>query len=159
MKNKKTKNKGFTAIELIIAIFIIALLSAIIIPNLAKFHNGRVLQNTNEDIISLLNEARNDTISSKDSNIYGIHFQTDRAILFTGASYNVSSSNKEIDFDSAVAIPASGGINLNGEISDVVFDRITGETAGYGTIIIRLTSDATQQKTISISKIGIISSN
>jgi prepilin-type N-terminal cleavage/methylation domain-containing protein len=157
---KNIKNKGISLIEILIAVSIIAIISAIAVPNLSKFHNQQALQNTTEDVVSLLNEARNNTISSKNSNTYGVHLETDRAILFTGTTFNSNdSSNVPVIFDTATIIPATGGISLNGGGSDIVFNRITGDTANYGTIIIELISDNTQQKIINISKIGIIDSN
>jgi prepilin-type N-terminal cleavage/methylation domain-containing protein len=169
---EKTKNKacpqylqhsfcrrGITLIEIIIVISIIGIISAITVPNLSNFHRQQELKNTTEDIFSLLNEARNNTISSKNSTTYGVHFLSDKAILFTGTTYNDSTENKQIDFDSAVRIPDVGGINLNGGGDDVVFARITGDTENYGTIIIQLVSDITVQKTININKIGIIGVN
>jgi prepilin-type N-terminal cleavage/methylation domain-containing protein len=160
MKKKNTKNKGFTLIEMLVVVFIIALLMAVIVPGLSRFHNQQVLQNTTEDVVTLLNEARNNTISSKNSNTYGIHLETDRAILFTGTTFNSNDpSNVPVIFDTAAIIPATGGISLSGGGSNIIFNRITGETANYGTIIIRMASNATQQKSISISQIGVIGSN
>lgn len=156
---RNIKNKGISLIEILIIVSIIAIISAIVVPNLSKFRNQQVLQNTTEDIVSLLNEARNSTISSKNSNTYGVHFQSDKAILFTGTSFSISPSNKQIDIDSSVIIPVTGGINLNGGGDDVVFTRISGDTTNNGTIIIQLVNDVTQQKVINISKIGVIGSN
>lgn len=152
-------NRGISLIEILVVVSILAIIVAIVVPNFSKFHNQQALRNTTEDVISLLNEARNNTISSKDSNTYGIHFETGKATLFTGTAYTVSASNKQIIFDKAVSIPTSGGIILNGGGSDVIFNRLTGETTKYGTVIIRLISDASSQKTINISKLGVIGSN
>ncbi|MFA5773588.1 MAG: prepilin-type N-terminal cleavage/methylation domain-containing protein [Candidatus Paceibacterota bacterium] len=156
---KIKRNKGISIIEILIVISIIVIISAIAIPNFSKFHNQQALRNTTEDVISLLNEARNSTISSKNSNTYGVHFQSDKVILFAGSSFNDSPSNKQINLDSSVIIPATGGINLNGGGSDIIFARITGDTTNNGTIVIQLVSDTTQQKIITISKIGVIGSN
>lgn len=157
---KNIKNKGISLIEILIAVSIIAIISAIVVPNLSKFHNQQALQNTTEDVVSLLNEARNNTISSKNSNTYGVHLVTDRAILFTGTTFNSNdSSNVPVIFDTTAIIPATGGISLNGGGSDIVFERITGDTSNSGTIIIELISDNTQQKIININKIGVVGSN
>ena len=72
---------------------------------------------------------------------------------------NNDATNNVITLDSNITIPASGGINLNGAGSDVIFTRLTGDTTAYGTIIVRLASDATSQKTITINQTGSISSN
>jgi len=156
---KIKKNKGISLIEILIVVGLIAIISAIAGLNLSQFHNQQVLRNTTEDVISLLNEARNDTISSKNSNTYGVHLETNKITLFAGASFTSNPSNKQINLDSAVIIPSSGGINLNEGGSDIVFDRITGETTKYGTIIIQLVNNATLQKVINISNLGVIGSN
>jgi Tfp pilus assembly protein FimT len=156
---KNIKNKGISIVETLIVICIISVVVAIIIPNLSEFRNQQVLKNTTEDVVSLINEARNNTISSKNSNTYGVHFQSDRAILFSGLSFVPSVDNKQIDFDSAVLIPGTGGINLTGGGSDIIFNRITGDTVNNGTIVIQLTSDSSRQKIINVSILGIISTN
>lgn len=154
------ENKGITILEILMIIAIIVILIAVIVPNLANFRNERTLNNTTSDIISLLNEARNNTISSYNSNSYSVHFESSRVVYFTGSVFdNNDSTNESVNLDSSVTIPASGGINLNGGGSDVNFARLTGDTNNYGTIIVRLTSDATKQKIITISKTGSISSN
>jgi len=161
MKNnfkKLIKSKGISLIEIIIVIGIISIISAIIIPNLSSFRNQQAMVNTREDIISLLNEARNSTISSKNSTTYGVHFMTNTATLFEGTVFVDSVNNKEIVFNPSVLIPTTGGINLGGG-NDVVFKRITGNTLNSGTIVLQLSSDASNQKVISISPVGVITSN
>ncbi len=157
---KILKNKGMSVLELLMAIAILAIVVSFIILNLSKFRSEQALQNTTSDIISLVNEARTKTISSVNSTTYGVHFEASRAVLFAGSSFTEpNSNNKQVDINSAVSIPVSGGINLNGGGSDVIFTRISGDTTNYGTIIVRLVSDATRQKTITINKTGIVSSN
>lgn len=156
---KRIFNKGISLIEIIIIISIISIIVAITIPNLSSFRNQREIINTKEDIIALLNEARNSTISSKNSTNYGVHIQTDRAILFPGDVFVDNTNNKQIDFSSVVNVPSTGGINLYGGGDDVVFERLTGNTENHGTIVIQLTSNSSVQKTINISSLGIISSD
>ncbi len=157
---KIQKNKGINLIEILIVISIIGVLSSVVILNLSKFRAEQSLQNTDVDIVSLLNEARTNTISSQNSTTYGVHFESNRIVLFMGATFTEpNATNKQINLDSSVSIPASGGISLNGGGSDVIFTRISGDTTNYGTIIVRLVSDVTRQKTITINKTGIVSSN
>ncbi len=153
-------NKGVTVLEILVVITIIAIITAVVLPSLSKFRKEQTLNNSTSDIISLLNKARNDTISSLNSTSYGVHFETSRAVYFVGSVFDTNAStNSVVLIDGSASIPASGGISLNGGGSDVLFTRLTGQTTNYGTIIIRLTSDATRQKTITISKTGAISSN
>ncbi len=160
MYMKTIKNKGISIMEILMVISIIGIMTIVVVPNLSKFRNEQNLNNATQDVISLLNKARSNTISSLNSINYSVHFESSRVVYFVGSVFNNGdATNYSIDFDSSVNIPAIGGISLNGGGSDVIFARISGETANYGTIIIRLTSDVTRQKTITISKTGSVSSN
>jgi prepilin-type N-terminal cleavage/methylation domain-containing protein len=159
MKNL-IKNKAFTMFELLIVISIISLIVAILLPSLSIFRDSQTLKNTTEDIVTLLNQARSQTLASQNSHYYSVHFEAGRAVLFTdGVFSEPNSSNVEITFDNKVSIPAIGGINLNGGVSDVNFTRLTGDTVDYGTIVVQLNSNNTKTKTITIRKTGIVSSN
>lgn len=150
------KNKGISLLEILLVLGIIVLLVIVIVPNLSRFHKQQVLKNTTEDVISLINEARNNTISSLNSSSYGIRFFEDKVEMFAGLTY--TSPIKEIQFDDAVLIP-NNGINLSGGGDDIVFERITGNTNQYGTILIQLESDSERQNIISVNKLGIVSIN
>ena len=153
------KNKGISIIEILVVISLIILIASIVIPNLSEFKKQQALKNTTEDIVSLLNEARNSTISSKNSTTYGVHFEEDSATLFPGVSFADNVNNKQIDFDTSTIISTDDGINLEGGGDDIVFERLTGNVANYGTIIVQLASDTTKTKTISVSSIGVVSVN
>lgn len=151
------KNKGITLLEIMVVIAIIAIIALITVPNLSKFKRQQALKNTTEDIVSLLNEAKNSTISSKNSSVYGVHLDENQAVFFLGESYTNTPSKKEINFDSLVKISKDDGLNLNSGGDDIIFDRLTGNTSNYGTIRLELTGDSTQTKTITVSSIGTIS--
>lgn len=159
IKNKK----GITLIEIIIIIAIISIISSIVLFNLSLFRNEQALKNTTVDIVSILNKARENTLSSLNSINYSVHFETDRVVLFTGSIYSPSLSTNEVTiFSSSVIIPATGGINISGGGSNITFKRLTGEVINGtidSSIVIQLTSDGTKQKTITINKTGVISSN
>lgn len=150
------KNKGISLLEILLVLGIIVLLVLVIVPNLSKFHKQQVLKNTTEDVISLINEARNNTISSLNSSNYGIRFYENKVEMFAGITY--ISPIKEIQFDNVVLIP-NDGINLSGGGDDIMFERITGNTNQYGTILIQLESDSERQNTITVNKLGIVSTN
>ncbi len=159
MKNNNYK-KGIGAIEILISIAILSIVTAVVLPSLSSFKNHQVLVNTAEDIISLLNKARTETLASKNSNYYSVHFETNRAVLFTGGVFNNGDSNNYVvNFDSAVSIPSTGGINLSGGGADVIFTRLSGDTNQNGNIVIQLNSDNNQKKIITIKKTGVSSSN
>lgn len=152
------KNKGISLIEILGVISIMTIISAIVIINLSSFKRDQVLKNTAIDIVSMLNKAKQNTLSSINSNNYGVHFETNKITLFIAPTYTQgTSTNEVINFSGIVQIPTFGGINVGGG-NDVIFERLTGETIG-GTIVIQETSNTSKRKTITIGKSGIISSN
>lgn len=159
---KINKNKGFTLIELLIVLVVVVIISSIVVVSLSKFRNEQALKNTTIDIVSLLNKARQNTLSSINSTNYSVHFETNKVVLFTGSIYSsLEPTNEEVIFSSNVNIPASG-INIGGGGADISFERLTGEVVNgtnSSTIVVSLVGDSTKQKTITISKIGVISSN
>lgn len=160
---KINKNKGFTLIELLIVFVVIAIISSIVVLSLSKFRNEQALKNTTIDIVSLLNKARQNTLSSVNSMNYSVHFEEDKTVLFIGNTYvEGDPTNEEILFTSVVNIPTTGGINISGGGNEINFERLTGEVTNgtnSSTIVVQQVSDSTKQKTITINKIGVISSN
>jgi prepilin-type N-terminal cleavage/methylation domain-containing protein len=162
MKKEKQKQhisfsqSGFTFIEILISIAILAIIATAIIGPFASFRNAQAIKNTSGSVVALLNQARVKTLSSENLLQYGVHLQSDRAILFSGTSYNAGVSISEVVVsDSKVAI---SDIALAGG-DDVVFDRLTGATDNYGTLVVTLTDTSEGQKTITIAKTGVVSSN
>lgn len=154
MKN----DRGFTFIELLIIISIIGLISLVTIPSLSKFKTEQALKNTTENVITLLNKAQSDSLSSINSNNYGVHFGSNYMVYFIGNTFsNTDPNNKRSNFEPGVSIPLINGINLNGGGSDVIFPRLTGNVIGYGTIVLQLTNKSSHQKIIKITKVGSVS--
>lgn len=146
--------KGFTIIEIVIVIAIIVVVSALIIDSFPRLNASQALSKDTAGLIAVLNQARTETLSSRNDSTYGVHVSTNQLTLFMGSSYVVGDSNNvDIPFNSQVMV---GSYSLQGGGSDIVFNRLTGETSQYGSITLRLVSDATQTKTVNISATGII---
>lgn len=155
---KKIKNKGFTLMEVLIVIGVIALLGAIIFPSLSRFRNEQSLQNTSVNIVNYLNLARSNSLSSLDGINYGIHFDSDDMVYFVGDTYDGNAlTNQIIPFSTGVILDMTNGLNLNNGSSNVIFPRLRGEVSGYGTITIELSSDPSNKKSIKVDKLGSIS--
>ena len=158
MYKQKIENiNGFTLFEVILVIAIIGIISSITFLSFSNFHSGQALPNTVDEVTALFDEARSSTLAGKGGIQYGVHLQSDRAILFAGTTYSsTSTSNKIILTDSLITIAST---TLQGGGSDVLFNRLTGETGQYGTFIVKNTSTSVGQKTVTISKTGSVSSN
>ncbi len=147
--------KGFTLFEIIIGVAIIGVIAAVVAYPLSNFRRAQALRGGVEDLAAFIQESRSLTLSSRDSLQYGVHLETDRAVLFSGASYNAAAaSNRTMYYPAGITASWS----LAGSGANVIFNRLTGETDHYGTITLSLSSP-TVTKTITISKLGSVDSN
>ena len=156
MNFNQLKN-GFTAIEMLLVISILGGLFLLIEPQFSKIKELQVVKNTTGEIISSLNKARSDTLASLNSSAYGVHFQSNQVVIFTGSSYSSSAStNKIVTVSSPVRISGVvfGGVSASS--GDVYFNRLTGTPSITGTITIASTN---YSKIITLSATGIASSN
>jgi prepilin-type N-terminal cleavage/methylation domain-containing protein len=154
--NNNMKKQGFSLIEFIIVIAIIGILVAIVVPSLSSFRNNQLLRGTTEELSGFIQEARSMTLSSHDSLQYGIHFEEDEAVRFSGTSYSAGAVDNEV-----FSIPQGmtiSDISLFGAGDDVLFERLTGQTDEYGTITLTLTATSAE-RIITISALGIVDSN
>lgn len=155
-KIMKNKINGFSIIEIVLVLGISLLLIAVVVLPLVKNRQGRLLLQSTDDIVSVLNKARSNTLSSIGSEQYGVKIENDKAVLFTGATYSQGSASNKITYLQNGVEIESAMIVLNGSATSVVFDRLTGGTDNYGTITLRLKSDTSKTKTITIEKTGTV---
>ena len=135
----KSRNKinnqdlgGFTLAEILVVVAALAFINAITSSAFYFFYRGTLLNEAVRQTFSLLQEARSNTLSSKDFSQYGVHFEEQKVVLFKGAIFTEpNSNNKEVKISSPVEIY---NISLNGGGSNVVFQKLTGKTNEYGTI-------------------------
>ncbi|MBA3733347.1 prepilin-type N-terminal cleavage/methylation domain-containing protein [Patescibacteria group bacterium] len=154
MINKKLK-KGFSIIELLMSLAIIGLLTTIILTSFVSFRKNQSLSKDTETIVETLRQARNQTLSSKNSSNYGVHIESSKIVLFTGSTYVVNTaSNQEFILNSTDNILS---ITLAGGGSEVVFNRLTGETSQNGTVVVS-SAGISKTKTVTIYKTGVIES-
>jgi prepilin-type N-terminal cleavage/methylation domain-containing protein len=153
---KMSKNKtfsGFTLIEILVVIAFIALLSTITFQSFRALNDKEALDKDAHGILSLMLEARSLTLSSKNANQYGVHFESDKAVIFTGGVYDANASdNVVMDLNHGVRIT---DIDLQGGGNEVIFTRLTGNTSQYGTTTISLLADSSKTKSIVIFQSGL----
>lgn len=148
--------KGFTFLELLIVIAIIAIISAIIVGAFSMIKNNQALEKDVSAIIAYLDDAKSKTLASKDSDQYGVHFTPSTISLFKGAAYNVSDpGNLTYQLDDTVTL---NPITIAGGGSDVIFTRLTGGTPHSGTITASSTRTL-RTKTITIYATGGVQTN
>ncbi len=148
----KIQDSGFTLIELLVSVAVLAVLSASIFLGYSSASKNAELKTAAFQAVDVLNLARSRTIASLATSSYGVHFEQSQYVLFKGIVYDAGDANNIFYPLSTVVEFAS--IALTGGGSEVFFDRLTGKTAQNGSIIVRLASDITKSKTITILSSG-----
>lgn len=147
--------RGVTAMELLISLAILAMISGIVVSFFSGFRESKVLDTGVEDVVSLLNEARLDTLSSKSDLQYGVHFESGRMVLFRGTVFSEPNvDNVEVVLNSVLEI---SNIALTGGGANVLFDRLTGKTSQYGAVTLRVKNAPSRSVLITIEPTGVAS--
>ena len=122
---------GFSLIELILVIALLGTILTIATVNLFKPVQSAKIDSVSTDVVAILREAQNkaintDTQGGATASDYGVHFETNKYILFKGASFNAADPNNFV-------VDAPQGIKFTANLpsSNVVFQRISGEVASF----------------------------
>ncbi|HBV01545.1 MAG TPA: hypothetical protein DEF00_04135 [Candidatus Taylorbacteria bacterium] len=149
--------KGFTLLEILLALGIAAVVTVISVTSLSNFNKGKALGIETEKVFSLLTKARSLTLAAKDGLSYGVHFEERKAVLFSGVSYSANASTNQIQLlNDEVKIST---IALTGGGAEVLFKKLSGATDQNGTITLALVRDASKTKIITVAGTGIAFSN
>lgn len=150
--NKNRTSRAFTLIEVLFAVAILAIISAMGISALREFGRSHALTAATEAVTAGLTEARAKTLASEGGQRFGVHFEESGAILFTESYVVGAPTNRSIlSSENRVRIT---NINLAGG-GDAVFEKISGETTNFGTItLVYGTTNASS--TIEIEQTGNI---
>ncbi len=150
------ERKGFTLIETLAVLFILAILSTIVFYSFSNFESGQILGKETNSVLSYLERARSESLSSLNSSPYGIYFNATSTTIFMGASYSAGSSPNEVyTLNPSVTISS---ISLTGGVQQLYFNQVTGIPSATGTITLSL-SEATSTKTVTIYETGLFQSN
>ncbi len=150
----KNNQSGLTLAEIVIIIAIISILIGVVTLPLIKFRQRQALQNSTNAVVAVLNDARTKTLAGLDNTTYSVQIQSDKIILFTGTTYSSGSATNE---SYTIEEPVYLNWSLNGAVSKVSFNRLTGATSEYGTITLILPDGTT--RIITISSSGSITRN
>jgi len=107
-----------------------------------------------QKIVTILKIAQTKTLASENASQYGIHFENNQYILFSGDAYQIDApDNTTYSLPSRLEI---NDISLAGEGSDVIFQRINGQTDQDGIISLRMINEPTELEIINIHSSGQI---
>ena len=144
--------KGFSIIEVGISVSILALLSAGVRGAFSIFRDTRELDRASSDVLNFVREARSRTLASENDSQFGVHFESDRAVLFRGAAYVEGAADNEI----YLLPPRVEVYSITIQGNNVVFERLTGNASVSGTVAFRLKSAPSKISTLFIQSTGLI---
>jgi len=150
LRNKK----GFTLVELLVAIAIMVLMISIGVVTFVSSKNASNLNSYTDGIISSLEQARGNALSGKGGSSYGIKFTTNTLThtLFTGSTYSSSATTNVV---TQIGTGYTLTTNLTGSSNTIVFSRLTGVPSATGTITL-LQQATSKSKIITIGTQGNI---
>ena len=158
MQNSKLKiqnlGEGFTLIEVLIVIGVMALLVGLSSLSLVSFGKGSELDSARTSVVQALRESQSNSLANLGNNPWGVHFEANKVVIFqdTGSGYNPGDSvnNRTKVMPKGVTISWS----LTGGTDYLMFDKGLGTTLNNGTVTI--TSTANTTATVTINKEGMI---
>ena len=133
------KNDGFTLVELLVTMAIVAILAAVSFSNYAGFKNKQSIEAEVPKLTAVVREAMELSKSQADGDQWGVHFanptgtSNDFYEIWKGSSYASSSVTKKINLSANVGFtnPADGATK------DVIFAKATGLPAASATVVIQ----------------------
>ncbi len=151
--NLKNNRKGFTLIELLIVLGIVAIIFSLVIGFLNNFKDKESIDKNINLVAEVLRQAKHDTINSKDSSQYGVHFDSDKIVVFVGPTYSsLNPTNQTYPLDPNIVVYST---SISGGGSDIIFNKLSGSTDNNGDVTLK-SLIASTTKTITIYKTGLI---
>ena len=160
MRDKRFPSRatGFSLIQLVLSLSILALLTAVVISSLPNTSRAKEVERVTEVIVSMLGEARSRTLASVGDTQYGVCVTTTspyKAVLFSGGGHDcISTANivNEATF-SRVTLTVSSMLTTDKQI---VFQRGDGNVRITGTITIQDPVTTTLKRIITIDSSGSV---
>ena len=149
---KRYFQRGITIQEILLVVAIFIVILSMALPAFRDSRDRQLLKSVTLEVYSVVTEARSQSLASLDSSEYGVHFESDKVVIFKGQSYSSSNlDNEDTEIPSSASISV---IDLTGGATDVYFDRLSGAPSVIGTVTIAV---ATFTRTLTISATGIVS--
>src|SRR3989344_3908164 len=145
------RDSGFTLIEVMMAVAALSIIGAIVYGAFSRFRTASVVDEASREVLSTLRMAQSKTLASESNTRYGVRILQNQIMTFSGAAYDANNITETISLSPAVSIT---GINLGGGVADVVFERLTGRTANFGSLKVEAVSSPGISRDIVIDASG-----
>ncbi len=151
-KNSENSKKGFSLYEIIIAIAIAGIITALGGTVFFDLAGKQSLDKDTTTALSYIEKARMLTINSANATTYGIKFASSTVTIFPGTSYaSATASNTVFTLSGRTTISS---VSLSNSTTTFYFQRLTGMPTATGTITFKQVN-GTSTKQILISGTGL----
>ncbi|OGZ05192.1 MAG: hypothetical protein A2845_02630 [Candidatus Lloydbacteria bacterium RIFCSPHIGHO2_01_FULL_49_22] len=124
---KGSSHRGITLVELIVVVGIIMLLTAVSITVYGSFKAHENLEIATMGVVGALRHAQANAESGKADSPWGVALLTSSVVVFKGGVYAL----RDISADQKLDLPS--GVFAGG-LSEIVFEKVTGNTGGAGSV-------------------------
>lgn len=145
--------RGFTLIEYSISISILLVVGVMVMSVFVQFNREQALETETDRIAGILTEARAKTLDSRNASQFGIHIAASSVTEFQGTTYSPSDPNNIVSALSPLVTIAS--TSLTAGVSDIIFDRLTGNAEATGTITVALAAQLSSVHVVQILGTGV----
>jgi prepilin-type N-terminal cleavage/methylation domain-containing protein len=151
MYRNRHEGKGFTIVEIVVVMAIIAIISLFVVSGFRNYARFQEYQQAVTTIRATIFEAKVQARSSEDGQARGVHFGTNTVTLFPGSTYVAGNSANRVTTLPQVRITT----NLGNGSPQTVFSNLYGLPSLTGTVtIVGLQHNGTTTLTITAS--GVI---
>ena len=141
-------------LELIIVVAIAGVLSAIVVNSFRTAQISKEQDGITQSLVASIEKQRADTQTGKGGSNYGVKFNTDSYVLYTGKTYNgTSPTNNTVTVNPSFVLSNT----VVGTQSALFFSKLYGEASENATITISHITGRVNPQLIVIEKSGPIS--
>lgn len=142
----KQKNAGFTLVELLMVIVLVAIISGLSVSFYARFYNQNNVASTVDQLVGSLHKAQSYAQAGKRGTNWGVYKNVNQLVLFSGTSY----ATRTTALDEKTTIPSN--VSITG-LTEVVFMHSTGTPSATPNMTI---SGGGNSKIVSINSEGVV---
>jgi prepilin-type N-terminal cleavage/methylation domain-containing protein len=156
MSGKPLRDAGFTLVELLVVMGLVAVLAGLVTINLVRPQTSSSLTGTVNTLIADLRSQQlkamaGDSMSATSAQAHGVYVQTSQYTVFKGTVYSGA------DTENMAVLPDGVTFSTTFPSSQVVFVKGTGEVDGFvnGSNTITITNTTGSAKIITINRYGV----